>query len=250
MKITTLLKKSLLSPTETEIIISQALKKDRSYITAFPETELSKPQIKKLSRLLERRKTQEPIPYLLGFKEFFGLKFLVNKNVLIPRPETESLVERILKFTKGNKLSVVDVGTGSGCIAITLALKNPNLKITATDISSKALEVAIKNSKLHRVENRIIFLQSNLLENVTEKIDIIAANLPYIPNTSWKKLPTEIKSFEPKLALDSGKSSTSIYQQIFKQAVKKLNSKGVIFYELDGEIIQVSADDLAEIPQE
>jgi len=243
------LKNSQLPLVETEILLAAVLNQDRSFINSFPETILTKLQEKDITGFITQRSFSEPIPYILGFKEFYGLKFLVNKSVLIPRPETEKLVEEILAYClkqKNQNLTVVDVGTGSGCIAITLAVKNPKLNIIATDISPQALEVATKNSRLHQVENRIKFIQSDLLEKVSSKLDIIAANLPYISTTNWEKLPKEIKNFEPKLALDSGKTTMLLYKKLFKQAAKKLNSAGAIFYEIDGDINQVSVADLAE----
>ena len=249
MTIHTVLQNSKIPIVETEILLSAVLKKDRSFINSFPETELTRTQQLKIKDFLDRRVKNEPIPYIVGFKDFFGLKFLVDQNVLIPRPETETLVEKLLTYCskqENKALTVIDIGTGSGCIAITLAVKNPNLNIIASDISPKALEIASKNAKLHRVENKISFVQSNLLEKIDEKVDVIAANLPYIPTANWEKLPKEIKNFEPKIALDSGENSMPIYKKLFGQAKSKLNKTGRIFYEIDGEIIQVSAADLAE----
>lgn len=228
---------------ETEILLAVVLNKDRSFINSFPEKVLTKTEELKFKASINRRRNHEPIPYIVGFKEFYGLKFLVNQNVLIPRPETENLVEEILNYCskrKVKKLTVVDIGTGSGCIAISLAVNNPNIKIIATDVSPKALLVARKNAQLHRVKDRINFIQSNLLEKVTEKIDVIATNLPYIPTKIYKKLPREIRLYEPKLALDSGKSSTTIYEKLFKQVKSKLNNNVIVFYEIDGIINQVS----------
>lgn len=249
MRIDELLKQSKIKTIETEILLAAVLKKDRSFINSFPETILSNPQENLVSNFIARRAKNEPIPYILGFKEFYGLKFLVNQDVLIPRPETEIIIDKILLLQENlgvEPLVIADIGTGSGCIAITLAVKNPKLHIIATDISSQALAVAIKNAKLHQVENRIKFIESNLLEKVNAKIDIVAANLPYIPTENWEELPAEIKYFEPRLALDSGKSASILYHLLFEEAAKKLNPEGVIFYEIDGSINQVSAVDLTE----
>lgn len=242
-----LIKSSLLPKNESEILLSFVIGKDRSFLNAFPEFELKNLEVKKYEQFVKRRLRAEPIPYLLGFKEFFGLKFFVNKNVLIPRPETENLVEQILKKTKKRKLIVADVGTGSGCIAVSLATQNLNLKIVASDISERALEIARKNAKLNKVSGRIKFIKSNLLENFNENIDIIAANLPYIPFSSYQELPKEIKNFEPRIALNSGSDPMFYYKKLFKQAKNKLNKNGFIFYEIDGDIIQLSADDLEEM---
>lgn len=250
MKISSIINDSNLPLTETEILLSTVLNKDRSFLNSFPETKLTKDQEQKVNNFIKRRSKHEPIPYILGFKEFYGLNFLVNENVLIPRPETENLVERILQFSARQSLTIVDVGTGSGCIAITLAVKNPKLKIIATDFSPQALKVATKNAQLHQVESNIKFIQGDLLEAVNEKIDVIASNLPYIPTERWEKLPIEIRNFEPQLSLDSGRNALVLYQKLFEQANRKLNPNGTIFYEIDGDINQVSAVDLAETPQE
>lgn len=250
MTIAKVFKNSSLPLVETEILLAAALNKDRSFIKSFPETILSRTEKYKTIKFIDRRLKHEPISYILGFKEFYGLKFLVNENVLIPRPETENLVEQILKFSANRNLTIIDVGTGSGCIAIALAVKNPRLTIIATDISQQALKVAKKNAKFHQVENQVKFIQSDLLAKVSQKVDIIAANLPYIPTRNWTNLPVEIKNYEPRLALDSGKSSTNLYHKLFQQSLKQLKPNGTIFYEIDGDIIQVSADDLVEIPLE
>lgn len=250
MTIEQALKESALDKIESEILLSDLLKKDRSFLYSHFDQKLSAKQARQFSTRVRQRQNSEPIPYILGFKEFYGLKFLVNQDVLIPRPETEIIIDKILLFQENlgvEPLVIADIGTGSGCIAITLAVKNPKLNIIATDISSQALSVAVKNAKLHRVENRIKFIESNLLEKVNEKIDVVAANLPYIPTANWKRLPAEIKYFEPKVALNSGKTSIRLYHKLFRQAKTKLKPGGVIFYELDGDIIQVSAVDLAEI---
>lgn len=252
MKISEALKISPISKLETEIILSAVLKKDRSFLHAFPETSLTSNETQKLSDYLKKRKNNEPLAYILGYKLFFGLRFLVTKDVLIPREETEKMIENILEYCQKNNLitpTIVDVGTGSGCIAVALGTKLPKANIIAVDKSAKALEVAKKNSQLHQTKN-LSFLQSDLLNRTVDYIDIIAANLPYIPTKTWEKLPLEIKHFEPRVALDSGVSAMSYYNELFDQARNKLSKTGRIFYELDGDIIQVSADDLAGTPRE
>ena len=230
--------KPLIPQIEFEILAASIINKDRSFINAYPETDLTSEQARMLSEMIEKRKTGDPIPYILGYKEFFGRKFFVSKNVLIPRPETEDLVEEVLTFTKGKNLSVIDVGTGSGCIAITLKLEQPELKIFASDIDLQALAVARKNAIFYSLDNKISFLESNLLRKLDSEIDIIVANLPYIPTKNWIKLPNEIKNFEPRLALDSGSSKESLYQKLFVQAKSKLKKGGIILYEVDGDIFR------------
>jgi release factor glutamine methyltransferase len=232
------LQKSKLPLSEKEILLASVLEQDRSFLKGFRETKLTESQIRRFKRLNNRRENSEPLAYLLGHKEFFGLKFLVNQSVLIPRPETEALVEQALKYLE-NKVSptLVDVGTGSGCIAIAIAKNNPEATIYATDISEEALEVARKNARLNNVSKRIIFIKTNLLEAVKDKLNLIVANLPYIPEERYPNLAAEIVNFEPKEALISGKTSTKIYEKLFSQAKTKLHPEGKIFYEIDGEIL-------------
>lgn len=173
MSIAQLLKSSPLPKLETEILLVEELKVDRSYLNAFSETEISNKQLISLNKKIARRKDGEPLAYILGYKEFYGRTFLVNKNVLIPRPETEALVETVLKEISNKELTLVDVGTGSGCIAITLQLEQPHLNVIATEIDPTALSVARKNAHLHRVDEKITFVKSNLLEEVANPIDII-----------------------------------------------------------------------------
>src|SRR5207248_5109727 len=160
--------------------------------------------------LIERRGGGEPVAYLVGHKEFYGLDFLVDRRVLIPRPETELLVESALsvcreKLDAGQVPIVADIGTGSGAIPITLALEEPRLPyLYATDISTDALEVAYLNSKRHAVEQRIRLLQGNLVEPLPEPVDIITANLPYVGTEEMDVLAPDVLAYEPHLALFSG----------------------------------------------
>ncbi len=230
--------KYLIPQIEYEILAASILKKDRSFINAYPETELTSEQVGILNELIQKRKSGEPIPYILGYKEFYGRNFFVNKNVLIPRPETENLVEKFLRFTKGKNLSVIDIGTGSGCIALTLKLEQPELEVFASDIDQQVLEVARENAACYKLDGKINFLESNLLEKLDSKVDVIVANLPYIPTKNWSKLPKEIKDFEPRVALDSGTAKDTLYKTLFAQAKTKLKKGGFILYEIDGDIFR------------
>lgn len=240
------LKNSKLPLTETEILLSFIIKKDRSYLNAFPEKKLTVREAVLFQNFLKRREKNEPLAYILGTKEFYGLKFFVNSSVLIPRPETEKLVADALAFLKTkSKPIVVDVGTGSGCIAIAVGKNSPKMRVYATDISPKALKVARKNAVSNNVKN-VKFIETNLIEKIPNNIDLILANLPYIPTVNWRNLPVAIRNFEPKVALDSGKNSLTLYKKLFEQARKKLKPNGKILFEIDGDIIQLSADDLVE----
>ncbi|MDO9399572.1 MAG: peptide chain release factor N(5)-glutamine methyltransferase [bacterium] len=218
---------------EAELLLSNILKKPREFLLTHNEYKLAKSQITKYQSLINRRIKGEPIAYLTGHKEFYGLDFFVNKNTLIPRPETELMVDEAIKLIiqdGSQPTTIIDIGTGSGCIIITLAklIINYQLQITnyeffGIDISKKALFIAKKNAKFHNVDKNIKFLHGNLLEpiinNKKYKIQntkyIILANLPYLTPTQIKNSPT-IK-YEPKLALTAGLDGLKYYQQLFKQ---------------------------------
>lgn len=188
-----------------------------------------------------------PKAYRQGWIEFFKLRFKVNQAVLIPRPETELLVEEVLKFVQNkqtnkltnHQLTILDLGTGSGCIAISLAVNFLRLhiggvKLIASDLSPKALEVAKLNAKFHQVENQIEFIQSNLLQNISFPLIpnadpsslILVANLPYIPSSRIPKIDPSVRDFEPHLALDGGKDGLDLYRKLFQQIKFKLPSQG------------------------
>lgn len=160
----------------------------------------------------------KPKQYLQGWVEFYQLKFKVTPDVLIPRPESELLVDEVLKI---KPKTVIDVGTGSGNIAVSIAKNLPKVKIWATDISDKALDVARNNAKLHNVSHQIIFLQGNLLENITMPAEAVVANLPYIPSERISYLDSSVKNFEPIIALDGGTDGFELYKRLFKQVKQK-----------------------------
>ena len=233
---------------EAEILLSAVLKKPREFILAHGEVLLSKKQITKYQRLLKRRFESEPIAYLIKHKEFYGLDFIVNKNVLIPRPETELLVEETLKLITrssstsasrrpastrrkrgerdGQPATLIDVGTGSGCIIITLAkllgqeLRIMNHELWGIDISAKALAAAKQNAKIHGVGKKIKFLKGNLLKPIIDNSKfVILANLPY-GWPAWKNnysLNTIGLKFEPKIALFTNKQGLGLYEKLFRQ---------------------------------
>ncbi len=242
MKIPEALKSSKFDKTEAEIILADLLGKDRSYIIAHPEYNLSKGQMLSFTNKLKRREKHEPLAYILGYKEFYGLKFFIDSRVLIPRPETEKLIDETIAFVNKTfpkkKIKIADVGTGSGCIAITLARLVPAAKIYAVDVDEEALVVARKNSTYHKTNGKITFLKGGLLSPLPKNIDIIVANLPYIPTGKIGGLQPEITKWEPKVALDGGADGMDLYQDLFKHVNSYLNLEGVIFYEFDGKIYQ------------
>jgi len=223
-----------ISPLDAEIILSFIVKKPKEFLYTYPEYKLTINQIKKFKNLVIRRSKGEPVAYLTNHKEFYGLDFYINKNILIPRPETETLIEEIIKNEKNKKLIITDIGTGSGCIAITLAKFLPKAKIYATDICKKALSVASKNAKIHNV--KINFIQGNLLEPLkNKKIDIVVANLPY----GWKEwknnssTETSGLKFEPQKALFTKEGGLFLYLQLFSQLAKRKQKPKSIYGEFD-----------------
>ncbi len=217
---------------DAELLLAQTLRKDRAWIFAHPEQHISRTAGQHFSKLIKRRAKREPMAYIVGHKEFYGLDFLVNRQVLIPRPETEVLVEQALEEIRKWKIEnsgcvIVDVGTGSGAIAVALAtglrIKKEELIIFAIDNSRAALNVARRNAKRHGVERKIKFLQGNLLEPLkhdsTKTLEhfVIVANLPYLPTAEWRQTAPEVRLWEPRSALDGGRDGLRCYRQLFHQ---------------------------------
>lgn len=214
---------------EAEIILAFAIRKNREFLMSHPEAHVAAAPFKKFQTLVSRRFKGVPIAYLTGHKEFYGLDFCVEPGVFIPRPETELLVEEAinkLRITRPfgcPELQICDVGTGSGCIAISLAKYIQNAQITAVDISPKALKLAKKNAKLHSVANQIRFLKSDLLEFVIASraqqsiFDLIVANLPYIGTNENNFVSKEVLDYEPAQALFGGATGLELFEKLFKQ---------------------------------
>lgn len=228
-----LLVESKLPALEAEMLLAQILKTPRTYLFAHPETKVRFADETKFWQLVKRRQAGEPVAYLTGEKEFYGLKLKIDRRALIPRPETEELVLEALKL---KPKTVADIGTGSGAIALALASHLPKAKIYATDISDEALDLARENANRLKLDHRIKFLKGNLAEPLIEPVDLMVANLPYIISSWISKLPKEIKTFEPKIALDGGDDGLKYYRELFSQASDKLTKQGRILYELDGRI--------------
>lgn len=240
-----ILKKTIPSPFETELILAHILKKSREHVLAHKsEITLNSPQKVRFKQLLARRQNHEPLAYILGHKEFYGLDFIVDKNTLIPRPETELLVEEVLKTFqdikhKKQNITIFDIGTGSGNIIISIAKNIPhfwtsNVQMVGIDIFERALGIARQNAKMNKVDKKIKFLKSNLLEKIIEDtrykiLDtdiIITANLPYL-DKDWKNLLISSESaglkFEPKIALDGGNDGLDVYRNLSRQIKNILN---------------------------
>ena len=211
---------------EAEILLSYALRISRAQLITQSDKIIE--DIRKIKDLLKRRAKHEPTAYITGVQPFMSLNFFVNRSVLIPRPETELLVEEAIKLYP--KL-VVDVGTGSGCIAISLAKALPNSKVIGIDSSSEALKVAVKNAKYHKVADRCQFIKGNLLLPHKEKVELIISNPPYIPSAEIEKLQPEVRDWEPREALDGGKDGLDYIRQIIKAAPDHLKPNGILLLE-------------------
>jgi release factor glutamine methyltransferase len=225
-----------------------ALGRDRTWLYTHPEAELDASVAREYFRLIARRAAGEPTQYLTGKQEFWGLEFEVTPAVLIPRPETEHVIEVALERlgARGIKidmrtgepsppLRIADVGTGSGCLAVALAHELPHAEIFATDISATALEVALRNATRHRVASRIRFLEGDLLKPVApspESFDLIVSNPPYVAQDDEATLAREVREHEPHAALFGGPSGIEIYERLVEQAGELLRPGGVLVLEL------------------
>lgn len=214
-------------------MLQDVLGVDHAYLAGHPEELLTAAQEEKFQKLVARAVEREPIPYILGEADFFGLRFNVTPAVLIPRPETELLLEAALEWAKShNAQRIVDVGTGSGCIAITLARHLPQVQIAATDVSPEALAIARQNAGRHQVADRIDFFQGSLLQPVMESIDLLVGNLPYVSDDEWTSLDDTIKWYEPAGALRGGPDGLDLIRRLLRQARIRLTRGGAIFLEI------------------
>jgi len=212
---------------EAELLLRHILNIDRTQLYLDLEEELSPEDERAFQALVERRLNGEPAAYIIGHREFYGLDFYVNPHTLIPRPESELLVETALKLAQERQPhTIADIGTGCGAIAITLALEIPNARIYATDLSAKALEVARINCQQHGVDDRVSLLPGDMLEPLPEPVDLIVANLPYVRQSELNP------GFEPLLALDGGAGGTEMIAKLCRQAKDKLADGGSMLLEI------------------
>jgi release factor glutamine methyltransferase len=217
---------------EAELLLMHALEIDRVQLYQRSGNALSEAEHERFRELLERRLRREPVAYITGRKEFFGLEFEVSPAVLIPRPETETLVECVLEFAAGRALTIADVGTGSGVIAVAVAKNLPLARIVATDVSAEALETATRNAERHGVANRIELRQGDLLTPLDEPVDVIAANLPYVTTSMLAECPPEIREWEPRASLDGGEGGLDVIRLLFAEAPRWLAVGGALFCEI------------------
>jgi release factor glutamine methyltransferase len=233
-----------------ELLLLHVAGRDRTWLYAHPEDNLSKEQCELFFALIARRVSGEPTQYLTGKQEFWGLEFEVTPAVLIPRPETEHVIEVTLdrlavreiragrrQTTSGEGLLIADVGTGSGCIAVSLAKDLPNAKFVATDVSRAALEIARRNATRHGVADRIEFVEASLLERSGEQasghsFELVVSNPPYIGRREKPALAPEVRDHEPELALYGGEEGYELYGGLIAQAAAQLKAGGILVLEL------------------
>lgn len=237
---------------DSEVLLAFVLGCNRAELYAHPERVLAVAERERFESLVERRFSHEPVAYLVGEKAFYGLDLLVDPRVLIPRPETELLVDLVLdlvaqadriheRAVNGNghgpaapapTVLVADVGTGSGALGLAVAANSTSTQVYAVDISPGALEVARTNAARHHLEDRVRFLQGDLLGPLQEPVDVIAANLPYVALDEWPTLPPDIVQYEPSLALAGGTDGLAVIRRLLEQAPGKLRPHGVVLLEI------------------
>ena len=214
-------------------IICANLRIDKPAILAHPERELSNAEIERLEKALHRLLDGEPLAYIINNQSFYGLDLFIDQSVLIPRPETESLVSEALKWLSNNKapLQALDIGTGSACIPISICANNQNVMFDASDLSFPALNIAMKNVSNYNLQNRIYLYQSDLTKCFRSQYKLICANLPYIPTNRLATL--EVAKFEPFIALDGGLNGERIIKQFLFESTSLLGVPGLLVCEID-----------------
>jgi|TARA_B100000809_G_scaffold34402_1_gene30119 release factor glutamine methyltransferase len=227
---------------EAEVLVMNVMRMARQSVFAEQDTEVSGQQQSALDAFLERRFLREPLAYILGQREFYGINVILTPAVLIPRPETEGLVEHALFMAlmgmESQELTIADVGTGSGVIAINLAIHLPAAKIFAVDVEDAVLDVAAHNIGVLGVAERVTLGIGDLLDAVPEPIDLIVANLPYIPTDRIPTLQPEVQQ-EPAIALDGGPDGLDLIRRLLTQAEEKLKDTGIILLEMDPDQIPI-----------
>ncbi len=239
---------------DSQVLLAHVMEQDRTWLFAHHDHELSHADCNRYADLVTRRRRREPVAYLLGRKEFYGLEFAVDRRVLIPRPETELLVDLVLaqiSDRSSQQVTVADVGTGSGAIAITVARYAPEATIYGIDISRDALEVAEENSRFLTPEGGPQFLEGDLLLPLPEPVDVIVANLPYIADEEYSGLQSDVRDYEPRLALHAGAEGLDLIRRLLAQLADKLRPNGTVLLEISprqGEVVQKLAQDLRPKP--
>ena len=218
---------------DSEILLSNSIKRDKKYIILNPKEVLNSEQLRKFKNLIERRKKGEPIAYLINKKEFWKDEFFVNKDVLIPRPDSELIIEQVLKiYSKDDQLQILDIGTGSGCILLSILKERSNFYGTGIDISKKSINVSKLNAKQLNLTNRVKFFHSSVDNFNNGKYDIIVSNPPYIEQLSLKYLEKDVVNFEPKLALSGGFDGFSKIRKVINKTSNLIKKNGKFILEI------------------
>ena len=226
---------------DSEILLSKVLNKTREEMLINLKQEVSPKNIDKFLKLINKRSYNEPIAYILKEKEFWSKVFLINNSALIPRPETELLVEKVLKIFKKKDIFILDIGTGSGCIILSVLSELKKSRGVGIDLSQKAIQIAKINAKKHKLLNRVNFYRSSLSDIYNKKFDLIVSNPPYIMKKDLTNLQEDIKKFEPKLALDGGNDGLDVIKKVIYKSKSLLKIKGVLALEIgSGQFKKVS----------
>ena len=240
-----------------ELLLRHILGCDRAYLFAHPERQLTEDEQSRYAAALAERSRGLPAQYITGHQEFWGMDLIVTPAVLIPRPETEHIIEAVLELVKSGvgavhsperELRIADVGTGSGCIAIALAKELPQAEIHATDISSAALDIARANAARHQLNARIHFHQADLLAGLTPPFDIIVSNPPYVGESEEDQVQLEVRKFEPHSAIFGGPTGSEIIARLVPQARNLLRPEGWLILEISGTIVDRVRELLHEWP--
>ncbi len=230
--------KKILSPIlDSEILLSKTLNKSREEILINLDKKIDEKNFLVFKEYLHRRLKNEPIAYIVGKKEFWGKIFYVNKDALIPRPETEILVDELQKLYRGKKISILDIGTGSGCIVLSLLMSIKNSLGIGIDISNKAILLAKKNALRHKLSNRVKFLNKTVEKLFMGKFDLIVSNPPYIERKNLKNLSIDIKKYEPRMALDGGNDGLDLIRKVIYKSKEILKINGTLALEIGNEQI-------------
>ncbi|MDA9167104.1 peptide chain release factor N(5)-glutamine methyltransferase [Candidatus Pelagibacter sp.] len=218
---------------DSEILLSNSIKRDKKHIILNPKEVLNSEQLGKFKSLIERRKKGEPIAYLINKKEFWKDEFFVNKDVLIPRPDSELIIEQVLKiYSKNDHLKVLDIGTGSGCILLSILRERSNFYGTGIDISKKSINISKFNAKQLNLTSRVKFFHSSVDNFNNGKYDMIVSNPPYIKQLSLKYLEKDVVNFEPKLALSGGFDGFSKIRKVINKASILIKKNGKFILEI------------------
>lgn len=222
---------------ETRVLLARAMDVTPSALLLEPDLPMTTDEAAAFEGLLARRLTREPLAYIVGEREFYGLSLLVDHRVLIPRPETELLVESALamaaeRSAERQGLLMADVGTGSGCIVVSLAVHLPGARFYALDLSGEALALARSNAERHGVEERVIFLEGDVLAPLPEPVDMIVANPPYVPSRNLETIQPEIRQYEPRMALEGGPEGLDVARRVLTDAGRHLRPGGRLLMEI------------------